>query len=56
MNKHLLTGLCLVLAVALYAVGLALPGSLFLILGALAEGTFWIRLFRSIRGSRSDTP
>jgi len=49
MKKHIATFLCLLLALGLYAIGLALPGTLFLILGAIAEGTFWMRL---IRGGR----
>jgi len=52
MNKHAVTILCLFLALTLYAIGLALPGTLFLILGAIAEGTFWIRLFRGTRRGR----
>ncbi len=52
MNKHLVTVLRLVLAIGLYVIGLALPGTFFLILGAIAEGTFWIRLFRGARSPR----
>jgi hypothetical protein len=53
MNKHLITLLFLFLAIALYFVGLALPATIFLLLGAWAEIVFWVRLLRR-GGRRSD--
>jgi hypothetical protein len=47
--RHVITILFLVAAIALYTVGLALPATGLLILGVLAEGTFWVRLFRGSR-------
>jgi hypothetical protein len=44
MIRHLLTAVFLFAAVALYTVGAALPATGLLILGVLAEGTFWYRL------------
>ncbi len=46
MRKHLITVLCLVAAIALYAVGFSIPATAFVVLGMLAEGTFWFRLLR----------
>jgi hypothetical protein len=43
--RHLLTVLLLVATIALYAAGAALPATGLLVLGALAEGTFWYRIF-----------
>jgi len=44
--KHLITLACLLLAVALYAVGMSTGAVVFAGLGMLAEGVFWIRLLR----------
>ncbi len=49
MNYHVVTVLLLCLAVALYAIGLALPATAILVLGVLAEGAFWIRFLRGLR-------
>ncbi len=51
MKKHLITFLFLVAAIALYAVGFALPATAFLVLGLVAEGTFWVRLLRRSHGN-----
>jgi len=45
MNKHVITGLFLFLALVLYFAGMALPAMIFLLLGAAAEMVFWVRLF-----------
>ena len=50
--QHLVTVVFLLLAAALYALGAALPGTLMLVLGGIAEAIFWFRLFRYRRGSR----
>ena len=44
MKRHFVTFLFLLLAIGFYALGAAGPGTIFLILGALAELTFWLRL------------
>jgi hypothetical protein len=49
MNKRLITLSFFLLAVTFYFVGMALPATIFLILGALAEMVFWVLLFRSDR-------
>jgi len=49
LKRHLITGLFLVLAIACYAIGAAGPGTGLLIVGALAELTFWMRIFRGRR-------
>jgi threonine/homoserine efflux transporter RhtA len=49
MNKHLTTLLFFLLALVLYFIGLALAATIFLLFGALAEGIFWLRLFRGGR-------
>ena len=46
MLRHLLTFLFLLLAIALYLAGMAMPATLLLLLGLLAEGIFWLRLLR----------
>ena len=46
MRRHFITGLFLFLAVALYLAGMAMPATLLLVLGLLAEGVFWLRLLR----------
>jgi len=47
MNKRLITALFLLLAFALYFIGMVLPAAIFLLLGLLSEAVFWVRLFRS---------
>ena len=47
MNKRLITLLFFVLAVVLYFIGMALPATIFLLLGVMAEMVFWVRLFKS---------
>jgi len=55
MNRHLVTILFLVAAVALYAIGLIFPATVLVLLGGIAEMTFWVRLFRGgKRKSRDD--
>ena len=55
MNRHLVTILFLVAAVALYVVGLIFPATVLVLLGGIAEMTFWVRLFRGgKRKSRDD--
>lgn len=49
MKRHLVTALFLLLAVACYAVGAAGPATGLLLVGVLAEATFWLRLFRGHR-------
>lgn len=44
MNPHLITFLFLLLAIALYFVGMAMPATFFLLLGGIAELVFWVRL------------
>jgi len=51
-SKHAVTFLFLVAAIAFYAIGFALPATVLLILGMLAEVTFWLRL---LRGTTRDT-
>ncbi len=51
MKKHLITAFLLVIAIVLYAVGLALPATFVVLLGVLVEGAFWMRLFNISRGS-----
>ena len=51
MKHHLITLMFLVVAVALYIAGAALPAMLLIALGVVFEGVFWMRLFRS--GKRS---
>jgi len=46
MNKRLTTLLFFVLAALLYFVGFALPATVFLVLGALAEMVFWVHIFK----------
>ena len=45
MKKHAVTFAFLLLAILFYGLGAAGPGTIFLILGVLAELTFWFRLF-----------
>ena len=53
MKGHLLTFLFLLVAIAFYFVGMTMPAGVFILLGALAELTFWVRLFRP-RKRRAD--
>ena len=46
MKRHFITFLFLALAIVFYSLGAAGPGTFLLLLGALAEATFWIRIFR----------
>ena len=34
-------------AIAFYFVGMAMPAAIFMLLGAVAEMVFWVRLFRT---------
>ena len=45
-KRHFVTFLFLALAIVFYSLGAAGPGTFLLLLGALAEATFWIRIFR----------
>lgn len=44
MIRHLVTVVFLVAAIALYTAGAARPATVLLLLGVLAEATFWYRL------------
>ena len=44
MKRHIITFLFLVLALVLYSLGAAGPATGLLLLGVLAEATFWFRL------------
>jgi hypothetical protein len=46
MKKHIVTFLFLVIALVFYSLGAAGPGTVFLVIGGLAELTFWFRIFR----------
>jgi len=52
MRQHAVTLSLLLLALLLYARGLAVPGHLFIVLGVLAEGAFWWRLLGRRRARR----
>ena len=43
-KQHVVTLLCLILALFLYTRGFAAPATGLLFLGAIAEGLFWYRL------------
>jgi len=43
--RHIITFLFLALALTLYGIGAAGPATGLLVLGVIAEGTFWYRLF-----------
>lgn len=45
MNPRFITLLFLVLALTLYYAGMALPATILLVLGGIAEMAFWVRLF-----------
>lgn len=49
MKKHIVTFLFLIIAIAFYSLGAVGPGTAFLVIGALAEGAFWFRIFRKDR-------
>ncbi|MGD9265483.1 MAG: glycosyl transferase family 39 [Lysobacterales bacterium] len=49
MTRHVPTFVFLLLAIACYFLGMALPAAIFMLLGALAEAVFWVRLFRRRR-------
>lgn len=49
MKKHIITFLFLAIAIVFYSLGAVGPGSVFLVIGALAEGTFWFRIFKKDR-------
>ncbi len=49
MKRHLTTILFLMLAITCYALGAAGPGTGLLVLGVLAEITFWFRVFGKAR-------
>ena len=49
MKKHIVTGLFLVVALIFYGLGAVGPGTAFLVIGAIAEGVFWLRIFRRNR-------
>jgi hypothetical protein len=46
MKHHIPTYVFLLIAFACYMVGMALPAAFFMIVGALAEAVFWVRVFR----------
>ena len=52
MKRHIITVLLLAMAIVFYALGAAGPGSILLLLGMLAEATFWFRVF----GNRKKVP
>lgn len=45
MSNHIITLLLLITAVACYALGMVIPATILLVLGAVAEIAFWYRLF-----------
>ena len=51
MKRHFITFLFLVLAVVFYSVGAAGPATFLLLLGMLAEATFWIRISAKGKGA-----
>ena len=51
-SGHLYTVLFLLAAMVLYAAGAILPATGLIVLGILAEMTFWVRLFRGRRRRR----
>ena len=46
MNKHVITALILIAALALYALGAVLPATVLIVIGAGFELWFWLRVFR----------
>ena len=53
-KRHFITFLFLVLAIVFYALGAAGPGTFLLILGVLAEATFWLRIFGKSKGATKE--
>jgi hypothetical protein len=53
MTYHLLTVAMLLVALALYAVGMHEGGSLVFLMGAALELWFWVRVMRGRRDTRS---
>jgi len=51
MKRHFITFLFLLLAIVFYSLGAAGPGTLLLLVGVLAEGTFWFRIFGKNKGT-----
>jgi hypothetical protein len=49
MKKHIVSFLFLAAALVFYSLGAAGPGTIFLIIGAIAEGAFWFRIFAKNR-------
>jgi hypothetical protein len=49
LKKHIITFLFLIIAIVFYSLGAVGPGTAFLVIGALAELTFWFRIFRKDR-------
>jgi hypothetical protein len=49
MRNHVPTYVFLLLAIACYFLGMALPAAIFMALGALAEAVFRVRLFKGRR-------
>jgi len=49
MKRHVITILFLVVAIVFYSLGAVGPGTAFLVVGAIAEGGFWYRIFRKDR-------
>jgi uncharacterized membrane protein YczE len=45
MKRHIVTFLFLILAIVFYAMGAIGPGTIFIVLGIMAEATFWFRIF-----------
>ncbi len=57
MKRHVITILFLVVAIACYAIGAAGPGTAFLIVGGIAELTFWLQFSNAINRNRCcETP
>ena len=46
MIKHLTTFACLVAAILFYWLGAAVPATVLIVVGMVAEGIFWLRLLR----------
>jgi hypothetical protein len=53
MGKHLITVGILLLALILYTLGAILPASILILLGIVAELTFWFRVFGRFRKKRT---
>jgi len=45
-RRIIITLFCLLAAIACYVIGIPIGGVLFLVLGIIFEGVFWLRLFR----------